>query len=208
MAWMRDNNTSKWSYGIRFVHWSMNTTYHEAIGMEPYKAMTGNRPSCGLKSILPTDFLDKIFTETIVSPGNDNPDAESNHLPLSMAESSLDNERTHLLPMAESSLENERTHLLPMAESSLDNERTHLLPMAESSLDNERTHLLPLAESSLGNESTHIFPCTTTPLGNDSAEEILSDLIRGKDPELHHTNVSNFLLSDFRRNDSHPARRA
>ncbi|KAI6660088.1 KRAB-A domain-containing protein 2-like [Oopsacas minuta] len=107
MAWMRDNNTSKWSYGIRFVQWSMNTSYHEAIG------------------ILPTDFLDKIFTgileedleiqicevengdvnsnnpETIVSPGNDNPDAESNHLPPSMAESSLDNERTHLLPMAE-----------------------------------------------------------------------------------------------------------
>ncbi|KAI6649664.1 KRAB-A domain-containing protein 2-like [Oopsacas minuta] len=121
MAWMRDNSTSKWSYGIRFVQWSMNTSYHEATGMEPYKAMTGNRPRCGLKSILPTDFLDKIFTgileedleiqicevengdvnsnnpETIVSPGNDNPDAESNHLPPSMAESSLDNERTHLL---------------------------------------------------------------------------------------------------------------
>ncbi|KAI6655319.1 hypothetical protein LOD99_2154 [Oopsacas minuta] len=202
MAWMRDNNTSKWSYGIRFVQWSMDTSYHEAIGMESYKAMTGIRPRCGLKSILPTDFLDKIFTgileedleiqicevengdansnnpDTIVSPGNDNPDAESNHLPPSMAESSLDNGRTHVLPRA------------------------------ESSLDNERTHLLPLAESSLENESTHIFPCTTTPLGNNSTEEILSDLIRGKDPELHHTNVSNSLLSNFRGNDSHPARRA
>ncbi|KAI6648301.1 hypothetical protein LOD99_12110 [Oopsacas minuta] len=116
--------------------------------------------------------------ETIVSPGDDNPDAESNHLPPSMAESSLDNERTHLLPMA------------------------------ESSLDNERTHLLPMAESSLENKSTHIFTCTTTPLGNDSTEKILSDLIRGKDPELHRTNVSNSLLSDFRGNYTHPARLA
>ena len=62
MAWMRDNNTSKWSYGIRFVQWSMNTSFHETIGMEPYKALTGNKPRCGLKSILPTDFLDKIGT--------------------------------------------------------------------------------------------------------------------------------------------------
>ena len=63
--------------------------------MEPYKALTGNKPRCGLKSIPPIDFLDKIGTgileedpefeicevengdinsnnpETIISPGDD-----------------------------------------------------------------------------------------------------------------------------------------
>ena len=41
-AWMRDNNSSQWSYGIRFVQWAMNTSYHEAIKMAPYEALTGD----------------------------------------------------------------------------------------------------------------------------------------------------------------------
>ena len=183
MAWMRDNNTSKWSYGIRFVQWSMNTSFHETIGMEPYKALTGNKPRCGLKSILPTDFLDKIGTgileedlelqicevengdinsnnpETIVSPGDGNLDDESTHS-LPMAPTSLDDETAHLLPMAPTSLDDETAHLLPMDPTSLDDETAHLLPMDPTSLDDETAHLLPMAPTSLDDEN-----CSSTSNG-------------------------------------------
>ena len=48
----------------------------------------------------------------------------------------------------------------------------------------------------------------TTTLDDDSAEAIISDIIQGKDRELYHTTVSNSQLSDFRGNESHPAKRA
>ena len=192
MAWMRDNNTSKWSYGIRFVQWSMNTSFHETIGMEPYKALTGNKPRCGLKSILPTDFLDKIGTgileedlelqicevengdinsnnpETIVSPGDGNLDDESTHS-LPMAPTSLDDETAHLLPMAPTSLDDETAHLLPMDPTSLDDETAHLLPMAPTSLDDETAHLLPMAPTSLDDETAHLLPMAPTSLDDETA---------------------------------------
>ena len=49
-SWMRDNDTTNWSLGIRFIQWQMNTTYHEAIRTKPYMALTGNEPRCGLIS--------------------------------------------------------------------------------------------------------------------------------------------------------------
>jgi transposase InsO family protein len=54
VAWMRDNNTSNWSTGLMFVQWSMNTTYHEAIKMEPYKDLFGVKPKIGLGTSLPS----------------------------------------------------------------------------------------------------------------------------------------------------------
>ena len=231
MAWMRDNNTSKWSYGIRFVQWSMNTSFHETIGMEPYKALTGNKPRCGLKSILPTDFLDKIGTgileedlelqicevengdinsnnpETIVSPGDGNLDDESTHS-LPMAPTSLDDETAHLLPMDPTSLDDETAHLLPMDPTSLDDETAHLLPMAPTSLDDETAHLLPMAPTSLDDETAHLLPANTTALDHNSAEAIFGDIIQEKDPELHHKTVSNSQHSGLSGNESHPAKRA
>ncbi|XP_066984700.1 KRAB-A domain-containing protein 2-like [Macrobrachium rosenbergii] len=62
MAWIRDNNCAKWSYGVRFVQWAMNSSYHEAIKMTPYQALTGNKPRCGLKSNLPDAFISKIWS--------------------------------------------------------------------------------------------------------------------------------------------------
>jgi hypothetical protein len=60
VAWMLDKNTSNLSTGLMFVQWSMNTTYHEAIKMEPYKALFGVKPKTGLRTLLPSDFLNKI----------------------------------------------------------------------------------------------------------------------------------------------------
>jgi hypothetical protein len=62
VAWMRENNTSNWSTGLMFVQWSMNTTYHEAIKMEPYKALFGVKPKIGLGTLLLSVFLNQIQT--------------------------------------------------------------------------------------------------------------------------------------------------
>ncbi|XP_064097650.1 KRAB-A domain-containing protein 2-like [Macrobrachium nipponense] len=40
MAWIKDNNCAKWSYGVRFVQWAINSSYHEAIKMTPSQALT------------------------------------------------------------------------------------------------------------------------------------------------------------------------
>lgn len=60
VAWMRDNKTSSWSVGLPFVQWALNTTYHEAIKMQPYEAVFGHKARMGLKSKIPREFLEKI----------------------------------------------------------------------------------------------------------------------------------------------------
>ncbi|XP_015375014.1 PREDICTED: KRAB-A domain-containing protein 2-like [Diuraphis noxia] len=47
VAWMRDNKTATWSYGLDFVQWGVNTTYHEAIKMTPYEAVFGKKHEWG-----------------------------------------------------------------------------------------------------------------------------------------------------------------
>lgn len=78
VAWMRDNKTSKWSHGLLFTQWAMNTTYHEAIKCEPYKAMFGIKPRIGLKTDLPTELLANIKTgieeETLLALIGENDD--------------------------------------------------------------------------------------------------------------------------------------
>ena len=59
-AWCSDNNTNNWSLGVRFAQWAMNTTYHEAIKTEPYRALTGNKPRCGLNSKIPVEFIHQL----------------------------------------------------------------------------------------------------------------------------------------------------
>ena len=36
--------------------------YHEAIWMEPYKTLAGNKPCCGLNTTLLTQFLSRFIT--------------------------------------------------------------------------------------------------------------------------------------------------
>ena len=59
-AWCNDNNSNNWSLGVRFAQWAMNSTYHEAIKTEPYRALTGNKPRCGLNSKIPVEFLHQL----------------------------------------------------------------------------------------------------------------------------------------------------
>ena len=48
IAWMRDNGCLKWTCGLPFVQWGMNSSYHKAIKMAPYRAMFGQIPHIGL----------------------------------------------------------------------------------------------------------------------------------------------------------------
>jgi len=56
------STVAQWSYGTRFVQETINSTYHEAIKMSSYEALTGNKPRCGLQSQLPDEFLNKVRT--------------------------------------------------------------------------------------------------------------------------------------------------
>ena len=61
-AWMRDNNTSRWTHGLLFVQWSLNTTFHDAIKIIPYKALFGMKPKIGLGTRVPKELLQNIKT--------------------------------------------------------------------------------------------------------------------------------------------------
>ena len=55
--WMKENNTSNWGMGLRFVQWQMNNSYHEAIRTKPNRALFGilSRSSQSLKPLSPGD---------------------------------------------------------------------------------------------------------------------------------------------------------
>ena len=57
---MKDNNSTNWSIGLRFVQWQMNNSYHEAIKTKPYKALFADNPRCGLAKKLPEHFFLQI----------------------------------------------------------------------------------------------------------------------------------------------------
>ncbi|XP_064120902.1 KRAB-A domain-containing protein 2-like [Macrobrachium nipponense] len=57
--WMRENNSKKWSIGLKFVQWQVNISKHETT-----KATFGEEPSVGLSSTnLPESVLDGICYE-------------------------------------------------------------------------------------------------------------------------------------------------
>jgi len=57
---MGDNNTSKRVTDVPFVQWDMNTTFHEAIMLSPYKAVHGKKPCVGLLAYVSRNFLGKL----------------------------------------------------------------------------------------------------------------------------------------------------
>ena len=61
---MRDNNTTKWSSGIKFVQFQKNRRQHEGIKRSPYEAMFGCPPKVGLTtSSLPNEILNLLSQE-------------------------------------------------------------------------------------------------------------------------------------------------
>lgn len=64
VTWMSDENTTKWSQGLRFVQSNKNRSLHTGIGTSPYEAMFGTPQKIGLKdSSVPKELLSDIETE-------------------------------------------------------------------------------------------------------------------------------------------------
>ena len=82
VPWMRDNKTKCWSIGLPIIQWQLNSTYHEAIKMEPYTALFGQKPKIGLSSTMVASFLNEIqngiYEEEILKMIENNDIEESN----------------------------------------------------------------------------------------------------------------------------------
>ncbi|XP_057657647.1 KRAB-A domain-containing protein 2-like [Diorhabda carinulata] len=63
-AWMKDNDTKKWSEGLHIVQFSKNTTYHEKICQNPYEVMFGIKAKRGkVSSFLLKEQITNMKTE-------------------------------------------------------------------------------------------------------------------------------------------------
>ena len=63
-CWQKDNNTTIWSEGLRFIQWQKNTRYHTGVGRTPYEAMFGQKLHLGITAAnLPEDVEQELETE-------------------------------------------------------------------------------------------------------------------------------------------------
>jgi len=64
VAWMSDNNSTDWTWGIKFVQFAKNSSHHAGINRSPYAAMFGNNARVGLTSTsLPAEVISRLETE-------------------------------------------------------------------------------------------------------------------------------------------------
>eukprot|EP00102_Acyrthosiphon_pisum_P010571 XP_008178926.1 PREDICTED: KRAB-A domain-containing protein 2-like [Acyrthosiphon pisum] len=63
ITWMKDNNTTKWSEGLRFIQFMKNKAFHRGIGRSPYEAMFGCSPKVGISSNTPGNILKVLNTD-------------------------------------------------------------------------------------------------------------------------------------------------
>ena len=63
-CWLRDNNTTNWARGLKFVQWAKNNRHHSGIKCTPYSALFSHEPQLGLRSTtIPAELIDRIDTE-------------------------------------------------------------------------------------------------------------------------------------------------
>ena len=62
--WMKENKSSQWSIGLKFVQWQINISRHETVKNSPFKIMFGEEPMIGLAStVVPPSMHEKIQSE-------------------------------------------------------------------------------------------------------------------------------------------------
>ena len=60
-AWMSDNNSTRWSLGLKFVQMAKNNSFHRTIDCTPYYAKFGREMKLGLAGTnIPKELLDKL----------------------------------------------------------------------------------------------------------------------------------------------------
>ncbi|CAH2097955.1 unnamed protein product [Euphydryas editha] len=76
-AWMKDNNSTKWSMGCYFVQYQMNSSYNSSIARTPFKALFGNDPRSGPSFTNSSENINykletEEFAEEVLEDTNDN----------------------------------------------------------------------------------------------------------------------------------------
>lgn len=63
-TWLSENDTTKWSEGLKFVQLRKNNTFDERVKQSPYEALFGRKMKLGLKSTnLPEELMNRIQNE-------------------------------------------------------------------------------------------------------------------------------------------------
>ena len=63
-AWMKKNNSTRWSIGCKTVQWQVNTQYHATVKNVPYTLVFGQQPRVGISNLLvDKTIMDKLHTE-------------------------------------------------------------------------------------------------------------------------------------------------
>lgn len=62
VAWMEDNNCTKWSEGLRFCQFQKNNSFHSGIKQSPFEAMFGRRATVGLASSSISEEITKTLS--------------------------------------------------------------------------------------------------------------------------------------------------
>ncbi len=63
-TWIRENQSKKWSHGLRFVQFQKNSCHHRVVQHSPYSVLFGHEPKVGLASTsLPASIYDNLITE-------------------------------------------------------------------------------------------------------------------------------------------------
>ena len=77
-AWMKDNNSTKWSVGCKIVQWRINTQINRAVGNKtPYYLAFGQKPRVGISNLpLSEGLLNSLSNERQLNRTFDNDDAD------------------------------------------------------------------------------------------------------------------------------------
>ncbi|XP_055932280.1 KRAB-A domain-containing protein 2-like [Argiope bruennichi] len=106
-SWMKDNKTTKWSYGLRFVQFMKNRALHSGIKQSPYKAMFGIEPRVGMTtSTLPSDIIKTIEDEDELQKMFEDMNAEQETEQARSGEHILANKSTNISLIREETKEN------------------------------------------------------------------------------------------------------
>jgi hypothetical protein len=90
-AWMKDNNSKRWSVGCKLIQWRINTPMHWGIKSVPYVRTYEHRPRVGISGLpLGSVVLDALATEADLNSLIEIPELENATLEEVAADATLE----------------------------------------------------------------------------------------------------------------------
>ena len=63
-AWMKKNNSQRWSTGCKTAQWQVNSQYHATVKNVPYVLTFGQKPRVGISNLLvDKSVIDRLHTK-------------------------------------------------------------------------------------------------------------------------------------------------